>query len=1089
MKQKILSAVLALALVLSLLPTAALADGSEDVVDAAPDMAEEIVPSEEAGAESESSRTGVFAAGTGTQEDPYEIADLDQLKAFRDSVNGGESYRGKYIQLTADIDLENEEWEPIGGTDTGEAFSGTFDGDGHIISNLKITRGLENTAANNKVGLFGACANPAKVQNMTLENVDVQGSLCVGAVLGDSQTSNSAISNVHVTGSVRVYGWWYVGGIMGKGYGTVTGCSVEGDGTDTSYVKITGGYAGGIVGFMGEGNSVTADCSVKSLTVEGLYNGIGGINGILHYGNTIRDCTAEDVVVWQTTSPDAEEERIYCGAFAGTFLVSGGTPTLRDCTFTGALYSGPEKTDILEPTRYVGSLWYGAEPPADVNIENCTIHMRPVAQVGSETYLTLSEALEAAESGDTVKLLADVALTGGSGEGKGILTIAGKAITLDGAGHVLTAAQGVVTGSSMINVQYTAVGTVTIKDLTIDSSGLAKHGINLNGASVSLENVRVKDGTGYGVVCNGSTLSVDGLTTSGNAWGGINVDATAGTGSRLTVKSAVLNETGSVVFENKNGKSVSAGISGGTFQYVLVHPTQATHLEQISVSITGGAFEGLSNISSADPDKAAAMTVSGGIFTDDPTPYLAAGHRAEQADGKYRVYPVRPTVTFDANGGSVTPANTITGENGKLDSLPTPTRIGYTFNGWFTAATGGTKVTTDTVFTTDTTVYAQWTAIQSGGTGGGSSSSGSGSTSSGDKTETEKNPDGSTTTIVTKPDGSKTETTKNPDGSQQVVSTDKTGNVTTTATDAAGNKTETVEKTDGTSQTTVTNKDGSSSTTKVDETGKTEAEVRLPDAVVNDAAGNGEAVTLPMPSVSATADGDGAPTVTVTLPGSSTSAKVEIPVENVTPGTVAVIVHPDGTEEIIKNTLATESGVAVTLSDGETVKIVDNTKTFDDVGDAHWSADAVTFVSSRELFQGTSETTFDPDTAMSRGMIVTVLARFDGVDTSGGSSWYEAGMQWAVEAGISDGSGMDQSLTREQLATMLYRYAGSPAVTGSVNTFPDAGSVSGFAADAMAWAVENGLISGMGDGTLAPQGQATRAQVAAILQRFVAHTA
>ena len=244
-----------------------------------------------------------------------------------------------------------------------------------------------------------------------------------------------------------------------------------------------------------------------------------------------------------------------------------------------------------------------------------------------------------------------------------------------------------------------------------------------------------------------------------------------------------------------------------------------------------------------------------------------------------------------------------------------------------------------------------------------------------------------------------------------------------------------------------------------------------------------------MPSVSATADGDGAPTVTVTLPGSSTSAKVEIPVENVTPGTVAVIVHPDGTEEIIKNTLATESGVAVTLSDGETVKIVDNTKTFDDVGDAHWSADAVTFVSSRELFQGTSETTFAPDTAMSRGMIVTVLARFDGVDTSGGSSWYEAGMQWAVEAGISDGSGMDQSLTREQLATMLYRYAGSPAVTGSVNTFPDAGSVSGFAADAMAWAVENGLISGMGDGTLAPQGQATRAQVAAILQRFVAHTA
>ena len=126
---------------------------------------------------------------------------------------------------------------------------------------------------------------------------------------------------------------------------------------------------------------------------------------------------------------------------------------------------------------------------------------------------------------------------------------------------------------------------------------------------------------------------------------------------------------------------------------------------------------------------------------------------------------------------------------------------------------------------------------------------------------------------------------------------------------------------------------------------------------------------------------------------------------------------------------------------------------------------------------------------MSRGMIVTVLARFDGVDTSAGASWYEAGVQWAVEAGISDGSGLDQPLTREQLATMLYRYAGSPAVTGGAGDFPDAGDVSGFAADAMAWAVETGLISGMGDGTLAPQGQATRAQVAAILQRFVACTA
>lgn len=104
-------------------------------------------------------------------------------------------------------------------------------------------------------------------------------------------------------------------------------------------------------------------------------------------------------------------------------------------------------------------------------------------------------------------------------------------------------------------------------------------------------------------------------------------------------------------------------------------------------------------------------------------------------------------------------------------------------------------------------------------------------------------------------------------------------------------------------------------------------------AVVEDA--QGEVVTLPMPEVPVTTDRETAPTVTVDLP-SGTTAKVEIPVADVTPGTVAVIVKADGTEEVIKTSLTTENGVAVTLSDGDTVKIVDNSKTFDDVADNYW---------------------------------------------------------------------------------------------------------------------------------------------------------
>lgn len=363
-------------------------------------------------------------------------------------------------------------------------------------------------------------------------------------------------------------------------------------------------------------------------------------------------------------------------------------------------------------------------------------------------------------------------------------------------------------------------------------------------------------------------------------------------------------------------------------------------------------------------------------------------------------------------------------------------------------------------------------------------SSGGGSGGSGNKTETTTNPDGSTTTTVTRPDGSTTETTKNPDGSSEVVDTKKDGTVTTTTTDKDGNKTVVTENIDGTTETIVTNTNGTSSTTKMDADGKTETVVKLPSSIVADAADKGETVALSMPEVTATSDSADAPTVTVDLSGSK-SAKVEIPVAGVTPGTVAVIVGEDGDEQIIMNTIPTENGVAVTLADGDTVKIIDNSKDFADVPDSYWGADAVDFATSRELFNGTSETAFTPEGDMTRAMIVTVLARYEGVDTSTGDTWYDAGRDWAMEAGISDGSDMDGTLTREQLATMLYRYAGEPAVSGDMSGFADSAAVSDYAANAMTWAVKKGIITGMGDSSLAPQGQATRAQVATMLMRFI----
>ena len=143
-------------------------------------------------------------------------------------------------------------------------------------------------------------------------------------------------------------------------------------------------------------------------------------------------------------------------------------------------------------------------------------------------------------------------------------------------------------------------------------------------------------------------------------------------------------------------------------------------------------------------------------------------------------------------------------------------------------------------------------------------------------------------------------------------------------------------------------------------------------------------------------------------------------------------------------------------------------------------------MTSRGLFEGTGGNTFSPSAPMTRAMGWTLLARFAGVDTSAGSTWYEAGRTWAMEQDVSDGTNPDNPLTREQLVSMLYRYAGSPAAEGSLSAFSDAGSVSDWAEDAMIWATGLGLVEGIGDGRLAPQGTASRAEVAALFARFVA---
>ena len=220
--------------------------------------------------------------------------------------------------------------------------------------------------------------------------------------------------------------------------------------------------------------------------------------------------------------------------------------------------------------------------------------------------------------------------------------------------------------------------------------------------------------------------------------------------------------------------------------------------------------------------------------------------------------------------------------------------------------------------------------------------------------------------------------------------------------------------------------------------------------------------------------------------------------------TVTVTVTPDAGYQLDKLTVTDAKGKTVDVtkkSDGKytftmpdskvtitpTFSKIEDTKPskngFDDVASSDWFADAVKYVSDKGLMSGTGSDKFAPSATTTRAMLMTVLARYAGEDTTGGATWYEKSMEWAKAKGVSDGTNPNANITREQLVTMMYRYAGSPKADGKLDNFSDAASVSTYAADAMQWAVANGIVNGS-NGKLNPQNNATRAQVAAILMRF-----
>ncbi|MBS5151349.1 MAG: beta-N-acetylglucosaminidase domain-containing protein [Butyricicoccus pullicaecorum] len=227
--------------------------------------------------------------------------------------------------------------------------------------------------------------------------------------------------------------------------------------------------------------------------------------------------------------------------------------------------------------------------------------------------------------------------------------------------------------------------------------------------------------------------------------------------------------------------------------------------------------------------------------------------------------------------------------------------------------------------------------------------------------------------------------------------------------------------------------------------------------------------------------------ITVSLPTSETGM-----------GAVAVIGSGDA-QTVSKKSYIQDGNMIVTIAGSCTVQIEDRAVSFADVTDANWFKNPVDFVTARSLFMGAAQNTFAPAQSMNRGMLAMVLYRLEGEPAVASASafqdiapnqYYANAVAWAAKKGIVHGISADKfspnvSITREQLASILYRYAGSPSASQTLDGFADADKISDYSIDAMQWAVQKKILSGRGDHTLDPKGTATRAEVAQMLMQFV----
>ena len=631
---------------------------------------------------------------------------------------------------------------------------------------------------------------------------------------------------------------------------------------------------------------------------------------------------------------------LYAGVYFGHVEAgSTGSISITDSTYHNSRYG----YSIDEVTN--GSLVGGVTVSFTGNTTNGTAEKEPWNSItvtsGTTTkgYSSWTAAYEAAQASDIITLNMDVATSA--------LTIE-KQITLNGNGHTISyngdASESSPANGALITIQGENANNVTIQNLTVDTQGKVKHGVQFYCVTDGqLEDATVNGGAYTSVIVNGAEVSLTNCTLNPAEGAYANIEYAMGSGVTKKPEISLSNVTGNaeepLVYADKNtANNFKGNDDSKSYEEILKEINQKVEGATVTLFIQGDTGE-------------EDLTFPG-----------------------TQLY----TITFDTNGhGSESVPNMTTNNYGKLSSLPTLDNDGsYQFIGWYTEKSGGTKVAeNETSFNENTTLYAHWNYTGGGGGGGGS--------------------------VTTK----------------YTLSFDTNG---------------------GSAIAKVTKEKG----TTVD------LGQYVPTREGYTFAGwySDEALTQKVTSVKLNAN---------------------------------TTVYAKWTENAVTPTLP-----------------------FTDVKSGDWFYEAVQYVYDKGMMTGVSADRFAPASTTTRGMIVTILYRLENEpEVSGGSAftdvesgaWYADAVAWAAANDIVNGTSAttfapNSPITREQMAAILYRYAAYKGYDVSqkadLSGYTDAASISDYAKDALAWANAQKLITGVTDTTLNPQGSATRAQVATILMRL-----